>query len=121
MPVPAIGQVGGVSQNAVSAPGDDMRRSGHNIEGATGAQVRFDRVLGRHRLNVPQTVPSHLTATPPREQVIQVCGFVVVDLLPDFTASGSIAARHGFSLKREPDARHQDVADTSAGQVPADT
>jgi hypothetical protein len=52
--------------------------------------------------------------------VIQICGFVVVALLPDFAASGSVAARHGFSLKREPDARHQNAADTSACQVPAD-
>ena len=101
MPVPPVGQVGGVTEYPIAAPRHDMRRSRHDLEGTAGAQVCFSRLVGRNRLHVPQAVPTNLAATPPREQVIETDGFVVV-LLPGFAASGSIAARHASSLKCGP-------------------
>lgn len=97
--MPSIGEVGSVTEHPVAAPRDDMRCSRHDTQGAPGAQVGLERLLGRNRLHVPQPVTSNLRATPPGKKVIQVTGFVVVSRLLGFAASGSITARHGSSLK----------------------
>ena len=107
--MPPVGQVGGVAEYPIAAPRHDMRCPRHDLEGAPGAQVRFKCLFGRNRLNVPQAVSTNLTATPPREQVVEADGFVVVVLLLGFAASGSIAARHGSSLKCGPAAERQVV------------
>ena len=106
--MPPVGQVGGIAEYPIAAPRYDVRCSRHDLEGATGAQVGFNCLFGGNRLHVPQPVPTNLTAPPPRQQVIEADGFVVV-LLLGFAASGSIAARHGSSLKCGPAAERQVV------------
>ena len=99
MPMSPVAQIGGVTEHPVTAPRDDVRGPGNDIEGASGAQIRLAGLLGRNRLHVPESVSANLAPTPAREQVTEITDLIVIASLWS-AASCSIAARHGFSLKR---------------------
>jgi len=69
MPVPPIGHVGGITEDAITAPCHDVRSSGSHVQGTSRTDVRLGGLFGWNRLDVPEAVSPNFAAPPPVEQV----------------------------------------------------
>ncbi|QJU52877.1 LEPR-XLL domain-containing protein [Herbiconiux sp. SALV-R1] len=97
VPVPPRGEVAGVAQHAVGAPGHQVGCSGGDDLTASGAGVLLHRGGTRHRLHVPLAGAPLFDALPPRDHAVEPR--LLLAASPAGAAAGSVAAGHAPSLR----------------------
>ena len=94
----ARGQVGRVAQNAVGAPGHEMRGARHDVLAAAGAEVRLRSLRLGDRLHVPLSAAAHLGASPARGEPFDI-EFGMLLASTSRPAPGSVRTRHGIQSR----------------------
>lgn len=65
-------EVGSVAQNAVGPPRDEVGDAWHDVEAASGTDVRLHRLRLRNGLDIPLATVAHLSATPSNREALDV-------------------------------------------------
>jgi hypothetical protein len=98
--MPACGEVGRITEDAVGTPCHEVRNTGSDLESATRAQVCLDRLGVGDGLHVPFAAGANLGTTPAGREPIDIEVGMRLTCTSGPTP-GSVRARHVTSLRRD--------------------